>query len=167
MRSLVWVLILSIFGARAIAPGDLAPLPKVTDSYGKPVDLAEVAKSGKYIVLWFYPKASSPGCSAQGKRYAELYEEFARYNVEIFGVSHDPAAEQCEFIEKLALKGAMIPDREGTLARAYKVNSFFGFYARDTFLINPQGTIEKVWRSVNPFKDADTVLAYLKQKLGK
>lgn len=167
MRSLMWILIFSLFGARAIAPGDPAPLPKVTDSYGKPVDLAEVARSGKYIVLWFYPKASSPGCSAQGKRYAELYEEFARYNVEIFGVSHDPAAEQCEFIEKLALKGAMIPDRDGTLAKAYKVSNFFGFYARDTFLINPRGQVEKVWRNVNPFKDPDTVLAYLKEKLGK
>ncbi len=67
-------------------------------------------------------------------------------------------------MEKLALKGGMIPDPEGRLARAFGVRSLFGFYSRDTILLNPEGRAERIWRSVNPFQDADTVLAYLRGK---
>lgn len=146
----------------ALAPGDPVRLPKVQDSYGKTVDLAALAEQGKYLLFWFYPKASSPGCTAQGKRYAELYSEFAKLGVEVFGVSADPAAEQCAFIEQIALKGAMLPDRDGSLARLFKVGGFLGFYNRDTILVSPQGRIERIWRNVNPFRDADTVLAYVR-----
>lgn len=146
----------------ALAPGDPVRLPKVQDSYGKTVDLAALAEQGKYLLFWFYPKASSPGCTAQGKRYAELYSEFAKLGVEVFGVSADPAAEQCAFIEQMALKGAMLPDRDGSLARLFKVGGFLGFYNRDTILVSPQGRIERIWRNVNPFRDADTVLAYVR-----
>jgi peroxiredoxin Q/BCP len=166
MRSLLCLLAL-LTPALAQKIGDPVNLPKVQDSYGKPVDLSALAQEGRYLLFWFYPKALSPGCSAQGKRYAELYDEFKKLGVEVFGVSADPGAEQCAFIEKLALKGGMIPDNSGTLARLFGVRGFFGFYNRDTILVNPQGRIEQIWRGVNPFRDADTVLAYLKEKLAK
>ncbi|GIW25510.1 peroxiredoxin [Meiothermus sp.] len=159
----LWFLLLLLAPVLALAPGDPVVLPKVQDSYGKPVDLAATARQGKYLLFWFYPKASSPGCTAQGKRYAELHGEFAKLGVEIYGVSADPAAEQCAFIEQMALKGAMLPDKDGTLARLFKVGGVFGFYNRDTVLVNPQGRIERIWRSVNPFRDADTVLAYVRE----
>jgi peroxiredoxin Q/BCP len=162
MRRLWWITLL-LAPVLALAPGDPVALPKVQDSYGRPVDLAAIARGGKYLLFWFYPKANSPGCTAQGKRYAELYNEFDRLGVEIFGVSSDPAAEQCAFIEQMALKGAMLPDKNGTLARLFKVGGFFGFYSRDTILVNPQGRIERIWRNVNPFRDADTVLAYMRE----
>lgn len=167
MRLLFTALVLGLFGSRGLAQGEPALMLKVQDSYGKPVDFARLTASGEYILLWFYPKAKSPGCTAQGKRYTDLYDEFRRRRVAVFGVSHDPGAEQCEFIEQLALKGGMLPDRDGSLAKAFGVGGLFGFYNRDTVLINPQGRIERVWRGVNPFKDADTVLEYLKSKAGK
>ncbi|WP_051946811.1 peroxiredoxin [Thermus amyloliquefaciens] len=157
MRNL---LLLGFLRTQPLAPGDKAPILQARDSYGRPVDLR-----GSWAVLWFYPKARSPGCTAQAKRYSELYGEFQRLGVQVFGVSHDPASEQCAFLERLALQGGMIPDRDGRLARAYGVRSLFGLYSRDTFLIHPEGRIERVWRGVNPFKDADTVLAYLKERL--
>ncbi|WP_038045960.1 peroxiredoxin [Thermus caliditerrae] len=160
MRALTLLFFLGLFKAQALAPGDKAPILEATDSYGRPVDLR-----GSYVVLWFYPKAKSPGCTAQAKRYTELYPEFQRLGARVFGVSHDPASEQCDFVEKLALKGGMIPDRDGRLARAYGVRNLFGFYSRDTILLNPEGRIERIWRGVNPFKDADTVLAYLRERL--
>lgn len=156
-------MILLLAPVLALAPGDPVALPKVQDSYGRPVDLAAIAKEGRYLLFWFYPKASSPGCTAQGKRYAELSGEFGRLGVEIFGVSADPASEQCAFIEQMALKGAMLPDKDGTLARLFKVGGFLGFYNRDTILVNPKGRIERIWRNVNPFRDADTVLAYVRE----
>jgi len=156
-------MILLLAPVLALAPGDPVALPKVQDSYGRPVDLAAIAKEGRYLLFWFYPKASSPGCTAQGKRYAELSGEFDRLGVEIFGVSADPASEQCAFIEQMALKGAMLPDKDGTLARLFKVGGFLGFYNRDTILVNPKGRIERIWRNVNPFRDADSVLAYVRE----
>ncbi|MGK0618398.1 peroxiredoxin [Meiothermus cerbereus] len=162
MRRLWWMLLV-LAPVLALAPGDPVALPKVQDSYGRPVDLAAIAKEGRYLLFWFYPKASSPGCTAQGKRYAELSGEFDRLGVEIFGVSADPAAEQCAFIEQMALKGAMLPDKDGALARLFKVGGFLGFYNRDTVLVNPKGRIERIWRNVNPFRDADTVLAYVRE----
>ncbi|WP_117238324.1 peroxiredoxin [Thermus sediminis] len=160
MRGVTVLLFLGFLKAAALAPGDRAPILEAQDSYGRPVDFR-----GSYVVLWFYPKAKSPGCTAQAKRYSELHEAFARLGARIYGVSHDPAKEQCEFVEKLSLKGGMIPDRDGRLARAYGVRSLFGFYSRDTILINPEGRIERIWRGVNPFQDADTVLAYLQERV--
>lgn len=160
-------MLFGLFRARAFASSEPAPMLKVQDSYGQPVDFAQITKSGDYILLWFYPKASSPGCTAQGKRYAELYPDFQKLNVAVFGVSSDPAKGQCEFIERMALGGGMLPDKEGTIAKAFKVGGIFGFYNRDTVLINPEGKIEMVWRGVNPFKDADMVYQYLKDKAGK
>jgi peroxiredoxin Q/BCP len=159
MRSLTLLLFLGFLRAAALAPGDKAPVLEAKDSYGRPVDFR-----GSYVVLWFYPKAKSPGCTAQAKRYSELYPEFQKLGARVYGVSHDPAQEQCDFVEKLALKGGMIPDPEGRLARAFGVRSLFGFYSRDTILLNPEGRVERIWRSVNPFQDADTVLAYLRGK---
>lgn len=87
MRALTLLLFLGLFKAQALAPGDKAPLLEATDSYGRPVDFR-----GSYVVLWFYPKAKSPGCTAQAKRYSELYPEFQRLGARVYGVSHDPPA---------------------------------------------------------------------------
>ena len=151
--------------------GQPAPLLKAQDSFGKMVDFAEVVKQGKYILLWFYPKANSGGCTVQGKRYADLYGTFRAKGVEVFGVSADPASAQCSFIDKLSSQGAMLPDDSHSIGKAFGVSGFLGFglvlgmYNRDTILVNPQGRIEQIWRNVNPFKDADTVLGYLEAKI--
>lgn len=155
-----------------LVEGESAPLLKLEDSYGKTIDLAQLVQQGRYIVLWFYPKASSPGCTAQGKRYADFFDEFKQNGAEVFGVSADPAAAQCSFIDQMALKGGMISDPSGAVGRAFGVGGWMGFglllgmYNRDTILINPQGKIEKIWRNVNPFRDAQIVLEYLKSKMG-
>ncbi len=155
-----------------LVEGDIAPLPKLEDSHGRTIDLAHLVHQGRYIVLWFYPKASSPGCSAQAKRYADFFDEFKENGAEVFGVSADPPAAQCSFIDQMALKGGMIPDPSGAVGRAFGVGGWMGFglllgmYNRDTILINPQGRIEKIWRNVNPYKDAQVVLEYLKSKAG-
>lgn len=153
-----------------VKPGDPAPLLQVQDAKGRTIDLAELLRQGRYVVLWFFPKANSPGCSAQGKKYAELHEEFRQLGAEVFGVSKNPASAQCSFMDKLALEGGLIPDSSGQLGRAFGVGGFLGLgsllglYNRDTILINPQGRVEQVWRNVNPFRDAEAVLAYLKAR---
>jgi len=141
--------------------GDPAPLIQLQDARGKTIDLAELVQQGRYIVLWFYPRASSPGCTVQGRQYAKLHDQFRQLGAEVFGISRDPAPAQCNFISKLSLEGSMIPDPAGVVGRAFGVGGLLGFYNRDTILINPQGRIERIWRNVNPFRDAQVVLEYL------
>ncbi|MFN4073270.1 MAG: peroxiredoxin [Thermus sp.] len=160
----VWTLFLLLLPtASALSPGDPVSLPTVRDSFGNPVNLARLAREGHYLLFFFFPKAFTPGCTAQAKRYAELHEEFRRFRVEVFGVSADSAKQQCDFVERLGLKGAMIPDREGILARLFGVRGLLGFYSRDTILVNPQSRIERIWRNVDPNRDADTALAHVRQ----
>ncbi len=140
--------------------GDAAFLPTLRDSYGETVNLANVPTSGQWLVLWFYPKALTSGCSLQAKRYSDLNAELAALSIRAYGISHDNAEEQCAFIESMKLSGQMLPDTDGALAAAYGVSGVF--YNRDTVLINPAGKVEKIWRNVNPADDADRVLEYVK-----
>jgi thioredoxin-dependent peroxiredoxin len=146
--------------SRSLNEGDVAFLPTLKDSYNNVVNLADVPATGQWLVLWFYPKAMTSGCSVQAKRYSDLSPEFEAASIRAFGISHDNAAEQCEFIESMKLSGQMLPDTQGTLAAAYGVSGVF--YNRDTVLINPEGKIEKIWRNVNPVDDADRVLEYVR-----
>lgn len=139
--------------------GQPAYLPRVRDASGRELDLAELARRGG-LVLFFYPKAGSPGCSLQARRYAALQDGFAELGVTVLGVSPDPPAAQCRFAERTGV--TMAPDPDGALARAYGVRRFLRFFSRDTVLVNRQGRVERVWRRVNPLRDADAVLDYLR-----
>jgi thioredoxin-dependent peroxiredoxin len=145
---------------QSLNEGDAAFLPALEDSYGKTVNLADVPAAGEWLVLWFYPKAMTSGCSLQAKRYSDMSPGLQVANIRAYGISHDNAQEQCEFIEIMKLSGQMLPDTDGSLATAYGVGGVF--YSRDTVLINPDGRVEKIWREVNPVDDADRVLEYVK-----
>lgn len=157
MRSCVFALfLLACAMAQTLNEGDRAYLPTLKDSYSNTINLSELASSGKWIALWFYPKALTPGCSIQAKHYTDMSQTLADAHIQAFGVSADNPDEQCHFIEELKLSGQMLPDSDGSLAKAYGVNGVF--YSRDTILISPEGVVEKIWRSVNPSTDADNVL---------
>lgn len=143
--------------------GDPAPLPQERDSFGHELDLRERAQTG-WLVLFFYPKAGSPGCSLQARRYAALADQFRRLGATVVGVSPDRAEAQCGFAERTGL--TMVPDPQGALARAYGVRRFLGILSRDTVLVNREARVEQIWRRVNPLRDADCVLAYLRTKAG-
>jgi thioredoxin-dependent peroxiredoxin len=160
MRSCVFlVFLLACAMAQTLNEGDQAYLPTLKDSYDNTVNLAEINASGQWIALWFYPKALTSGCSIQAKHYTDMTEAFAKANIKVFGVSADNPDEQCQFIEELKLSGQMLPDSDGSLAKAYGVNGVL--YNRDTILISPQGHVAKIWRNVNPANDADAVLNYV------
>jgi thioredoxin-dependent peroxiredoxin len=152
-------MVMTMVLSQSLSEGNAAFLPTLEDSYGKTVKLAEIPASGQWLVLWFYPKAMTSGCSLQAKHYSDLTLELEAANIRAYGISHDNAEEQCEFIESMKLSGQMLPDTDGALAAAYGVVGVF--YNRDTVLINPEGKIEKIWRSVNPVDDADRVLEYV------
>jgi thioredoxin-dependent peroxiredoxin len=155
-------MVITLVLGQSLREGEAAFLPTLEDSYSETVKLTEVPASGQWLVLWFYPKAMTSGCSLQAKRYSDLTPEFEAANIRAFGISHDNAEEQCAFIESMKLSGQMLPDTDGSLAAAYGVGGVF--YNRDTVLINPEGNIEKIWRDVNPVDDADRVLEYVKDR---
>jgi len=161
MKYLAMLLVLLLPLAFAqLQEGEDAFLPEVTDSYGNVVDFAELNDAGYWVALWFYPKAFTNGCSLQGARYSDLNETLLEAGIQAFGVSGDDAETQCEFVETLAENGRMIPDTERVIAEAYGVIGGL-FFSRDTVLINPDGQVEKIWRTVDPVEDADRVLEYV------
>lgn len=141
--------------------GECAALPVVRDASGIAVDLRECARGG-WLVLFFFPKAGSPGCSLQARRYAALAREFQALGATVVGVSSDSADSQCRFAQRTGVR--MVPDPDGRLAQAYGVRRLFGFFSRDTVVVNRDGRVERVWRRVNPLQDAPRVLTYLRQK---
>ncbi|MGL4609957.1 MAG: peroxiredoxin [Trueperaceae bacterium] len=156
------VLALTVTSAQSLKEGDTAFLPTLKDSYGYTVNLLAIVSQQQWLVLWFYPKALTNGCSLQAKRYSDLSAAFEEANIRTFGISNDNATQQCTFIENMKLSGQMLPDTDGILATSYGVVGVY--YNRDTILINPEGTIEKIWRNANPADDADRVLEYVKSR---
>lgn len=143
--------------------GDIAPdfaLP--TDGNGE-FKLSELR--GKNIVLYFYPKDNTPGCTTESKDFRDLADEFAAADTLIFGVSKDSVKSHNNFKEKYGLPFPLISDENAEMIETYNVwkeksmygKTFMGI-ERSTFLINKEGTIEKVWRKVKVNGHAQEVL---------
>ena len=132
---------------------------------GKTVSL-DVLK-GKTVVLYFYPKDDTPGCTKQACGLRDAWKDFAG-KAEVFGVSIDPVKNHTKFIEKYALPFPLLSDEEKTMAGAYGVwveksmygKKYFGV-ERSTFVIGPDGRIKAIFRKVKPEEHAAKVLAVL------
>lgn len=126
---------------------------------------------GKKVVLYFYPKDNTPGCTRQACAFAGAYEEFEKINVVVIGVSKDSAASHQKFAEKHGLPFILLSDPELTAIQAYGVWQEKKLYgkvsmgvARSTFVINENGMIEKAMPKVKPDTNAAEILEYLTAK---
>ena len=149
--------------------GTKAPEFTLPDKDGNPVSLTDFA--GKKVVLYFYPKDNTPGCTRQACAFAGAYEEFKKINVVVIGVSKDSAASHQKFAEKHGLPFILLSDPELTAIQAYGVwqeKKLYGKVSmgvvRSTFVIDEDGVIEKVMPKVKPDTNATEILAYLKAK---
>lgn len=123
------------------------------------------AYKGQNIVLYFYPKDNTPGCTLEGKDFRDLHQEFAKANTQILGVSRDSLASHEKFCSKLNLPFPLITDKEETVCKAFGViiekNMFarlvFGI-ERSTFLIDERGVVRQIWRKVKVKGHANEVL---------
>ncbi len=120
---------------------------------------------GKWVVLYFYPKADTPGCTAQAKEYTKLIDEFSKLGVQVFGISTDSVEDIKKFKQKYNIKVTFLSDPKGEVAKAYGVRVIFGFCSRDTVIINPQLKVEQIYRGVDPSSDPYKVLDYIKSKI--
>jgi thioredoxin-dependent peroxiredoxin len=123
---------------------------------------------GTWIVLYFYPRDNTPGCTIEAMQFNASLEKFAGLGAQVIGVSGDSIESHRDFAAKHSLKFLILSDAEHTVLKAYDSwkplsvagREFFGTQ-RDTFLINPAGTIVAVWRKVSPRGHADEVKAVL------
>ncbi len=134
------------FGAKAapLAPGTPAPALNALDQDGRPVVFAEIYKKGPTLV-YFYPKADTPGCTAQACSLRDSFSVLQGRGLQILGVSADKSASQKKFQEKYQLPFTLIADSDGKVADAFGVPSLLGFTKRQSFLIK-DGKI--VWNSL-------------------
>lgn len=134
------------FGAEPLSIGANAPDVTAPDENGNPVDFAKIYARGLTLV-YFYPKASTPGCTAQACSLRDGIADLKADGVTILGVSHDTAEAQRMFKEKYNLPFTLIADREGKVIRAFGVPTIvFGIANRQSFLIK-DGKV--VWRSLH------------------
>ena len=133
-----------------LAVGSPAPDFSVADHTGELVSLT--ALRGHRVLLWFYPKADTPGCSREGCGFRDLYERFQEKGAQILGVSYDTPADNAAFVEKYNFPYPLLCDTEQAIAKAYGAYQAEqpGYPARNTYVIGPEGTLEQVLDGVNP-----------------
>lgn len=146
-----------------------APNFTLQNENGEQVSLQDY--QGKNVILYFYPKDLTPGCTTQACDFRDSYEDFSNLNAVILGVSLDDAAKHTKFIEKHGLPFSLLVDTDHEVAEAYGVwtlkknfgKEYMGI-ERTTFLINEQGIVEKEWRKVRVKNHIEDVLNYLKTR---
>ena len=146
--------------------GDKAPNFTLNDKDGKMVSLRDFF--GKKIVLYFYPKDNTPGCTRQACAFAGLYQEFEKRGVVVIGISKDSVASHQKFADKYNLPFVLLSDPERVAIEAYGVWQEKKLYgktsmgvARTTFIIDENGIVEKVMNKVKPDTNAMEILSEL------
>ena len=153
-----------------LTAGMKAPDFSLSDQHGNSVSLADFA--GKKIVLYFYPRDNTPGCSRQACAFAGAYEDFKTMNVAVIGFSKDSVASHVKFAEKYSLPFTLLSDPELQAIQAYDVwqeKKNYGKISmgvvRSTYIIDENGVIEKVMPKVKPDTNAAEILDYLRGKV--
>ncbi|MEA3239017.1 MAG: redoxin domain-containing protein [Candidatus Bipolaricaulota bacterium] len=117
--------------------------------------------AGKYLVLYFYPKASTPGCTREAQDFTALLPQFSKLDARIVGVSPDKPETQAKFVAARSLKVTMLSDSDKTLAREFAALKEGGGILRSTFLIDRAGTVRAQWKKVKVAGHAEEVLETL------
>ena len=147
--------------------GEKAPEFSLPDKDGNIVSLGDF--KGSKVVVYFYPKDSTPGCTKQACAFRDEYEEYKRLGVPVIGISKDSEASHKRFAEKQELPFILLSDTELEVIKAYDVwqeKKMYGKVSmgvvRTTYLIDENGIIEKTYLKVKPAENAGEILRYLK-----
>lgn len=149
--------------------GTKAPVFSLPDKDGNMISLEDYR--GKRVVLYFYPRDNTPGCTREACAFAGAYEGFKQKDVVVIGVSKDSQTSHQKFAEKYNLPFILVSDPELTAIKAYDVwqeKKLYGKVSlgvvRSTYIIDPQGVIEKVYPKAKPDTNAAEILEYLETK---
>jgi peroxiredoxin Q/BCP len=146
--------------------GDEAPQFAAMTNGGAKISLSDF--KGKHVILYFYPKDDTPGCTKEACAFRDNFAEFRKRGAVVLGVSVDPVKAHDKFVEKYRLPFTLLADEDRKIVNAYGVwgqKSFMGRKYmgthRVTFLIGPDGRIKKIWPKVKPGEHAQEVLVQL------
>jgi peroxiredoxin Q/BCP len=161
MRSGLFLLGTVLFAAAPQA-GQVAPDFTLPSQDGSKVSLHEFR--GKWVVLYFYPKDGTSGCTLEAHNFQRDLAKYEQSNAVILGVSVDTSGSHKEFCVKQGLTFKLLADTEKKVSQDYDSLAWYRLSARNTFLIDPSGRIAKVWIGVGPAKHSEEVLAVLASK---
>lgn len=140
-------------------------VPSLKGSCGDGSELALSSLKGQWVVVYFYPRDSTPGCTTEAQEFRELYPEFCRRHAQVIGVSRDPVKSHANFAAKQQLPFPLVSDVDETWCRAFDVIQEKVLYGkrhmgivRSTFLIDPVGKLSREWRGVKVAGHAGHVL---------
>lgn len=153
--------LLSLLGA-LLVPGTVAPNFRAQDQAGRTVSLQQLR--GKPVVLYFYPKDKTPGCTLEARGFRDAQAAFEKLGAVVLGVSSQDAKSHEAFAEAERLGFSLLDDHDRTIAKAYGVGQVLpltGLDSRVTFLIDKGGVVRTVWPDVDPSKHPQEVLAAL------
>ena len=149
--------------------GMKAPAFALRDKDGKEVRLSDFW--GRELIVYFYPKDNTPGCSRQAAAFAALYAEYKALGLEVIGISRDSESSHVKFASKYSLPFILLSDPDTKTIQDYGVwqeKKLYGKVSmgvvRTTFLIDAKGMIEKVWERAKPDTNAGEIMAYLKSR---
>ena len=149
-----------------LKPGDKAPDIRLETDTGEPFRLSDVR--GKKVILYFYPRASTPGCTVEACEFRDSFKKFVKKNTVILGISPDTPKAQTKFKENEDLPFTLLCDVEKAAAQAYGVLKEKNMYGkkvigieRTTFMIDENGRIQEIFSKVRPAGHAEEVLSEL------
>ena len=153
-----------------LTSGDLAPHFSLPDAQGNPISLSQF--SGQRVILYFYPRDDTPGCTKEAQGFRDAYAEYQSRNIVILGVSTDNEQSHTKFVNKHQLPFPLLCDRDAAVAKAYDSyglkkfmgKEYEGIY-RKTFVIDAAGKIEKIYAKVKPDGHAMQILTDLSADL--
>lgn len=131
--------------------GDVAPIFSLSDQNGKQHQLTQYR--GRWMVLYFYPKNNTPGCTTEACKFRDDYFKLDKLGADVLGISVDNQESHAAFAKKYGLPFPLLADTGGAVASKYGSYFSFGplkFARRHTFIINPHGNIAKIYRKVTP-----------------
>jgi thioredoxin-dependent peroxiredoxin len=152
-------------GAAAAAPaGELAvgkPPPDFTAKAHDGTDLTLSALKGKPVVIYFYPKDETPGCTKEACAFRDAWKDLEKQGVVLIGISTDSAASHQAFAKHHELPFHLISDETGAIAKSFGVPNRAGFLGRQSFVIGKDGNVKKIYRDVDVSKHAGEILTDL------
>jgi len=151
-----------------IKENKLAPSFRIPSSNNKEFELKKI--KNKFLVIYFYPRDNTPGCTNEAKDFSKLYKKFKKLNCEIIGVSKDTIKSHKKFITKFKIPFQLLSDEKNIMLKKYGAwgeksmygKKFMGI-KRTTVLIDPKGKIIKIWNNVKVTDHAKEVLNFLKE----
>jgi peroxiredoxin Q/BCP len=148
-----------------LAVGNTFPNFSLPNQDGKTVNLGDFA--GKWLVVYFYPKDDTPGCTIQGKSFTATKDEFDAAGISVVGVSQDNVDSHKSFCVKFDFKVELLADTDATLMKSLGIGQSewngMKFWERSTFVVDAQGTLRKVYEKVNPQGHEQVLLEDIKK----